>query len=223
MLPNSTSRYGDLLREFYEGMRSGNLPQNRLDEIVRIFNELSQREDKYKSWINFGSGKINPNMIEKIPFPLEAVSAYTSDIVSIPNNTETPVTFDVFFPDSGYSNTKQIHFNGANIEFVVPQLPKILIASVYALGNWASNASGRRALSMKAYNNSGVEVGGGTTLYSFKPSGIAGVPDVYPGVSWILPSETVSYYQLSAYQNSGGALDLEYAEMTIFYMQTATR
>ena len=223
MLPNSTSRYGDMLREFYDGIKNNNLSDVRLYEIVRVFNELSERENKYRTWIKQGSDKIDASKIERIPFPVEAVSAYTSDIVSIPNNIDTPVTLDVFFPSSGYSATKQIHFNGANIEFAVPVLPNILVAHVSAIGNWATNATGRRALSMKAFDKDGVEVGGGTTLYSFKASGLAGVPDVYPGVSWILPSEAVSYYKLYAYQNSGGALDLEYAEITIFYLQTTTR
>lgn len=39
-------RYGDLLRD----LRNPNLSRARLDEIVRIFNEFGDREEKYRSW-----------------------------------------------------------------------------------------------------------------------------------------------------------------------------
>ena len=59
MLPN-TNRYGDLLREFYDGVKSGNMDAGRLSEIQRTFNELSDREAVYKSWAQTGTQKINP-------------------------------------------------------------------------------------------------------------------------------------------------------------------
>lgn len=66
---SSTNRYGDLLREFYDGMKAGSLSEQRLNEIVRIFNEFGQREDIYKSWMGL-DGNIKP---EKMNLPIEPI------------------------------------------------------------------------------------------------------------------------------------------------------
>ena len=66
---SSTNRYGDLLREFYQGIKDGSLSELRLSEITRIFNEFGQREDIYKSWMG-ADGNIKP---EKINLPIEPI------------------------------------------------------------------------------------------------------------------------------------------------------
>lgn len=64
MLPTTgTNRYGDLLKEFYDGIKSGNLPEPRLDEIVRIFNDLWDRESMYRSWMSTPTGKVSLNSL----------------------------------------------------------------------------------------------------------------------------------------------------------------
>jgi hypothetical protein len=50
-LPLQTIRYGDLLKEFYQGIKDGNLSEARMDEIQRNFNELADRENTYRSWL----------------------------------------------------------------------------------------------------------------------------------------------------------------------------
>ena len=46
MLPTQTIRYGDLLRELAQ-----NPSEARLAEIQRVFNEFSDREARYRSWL----------------------------------------------------------------------------------------------------------------------------------------------------------------------------
>lgn len=67
MLPNQTNRYGDMLREFYEGIKNNNLSEVRLNEIVRVFNELAVREEKYRSWLRLQDNKIGFNNLD-LPF-----------------------------------------------------------------------------------------------------------------------------------------------------------
>lgn len=87
--PSQTNRYGDLLREFYDGMKNNDLSEVRLTEIVRVFNEFGQREDVYRSWIG-SDGKVKP---EKMNLPiepiyLETLSANKSEIVIDPLPTK---------------------------------------------------------------------------------------------------------------------------------------
>ena len=53
----TTNRYGDLLQEFYQGIKDNNLSDVRLMEIQRIFNELWDREQVYDTLLS-GSGII---------------------------------------------------------------------------------------------------------------------------------------------------------------------
>jgi hypothetical protein len=66
----TTNRYGDMLREFYDGMKNDNLSSVRMDEIQRVFNELSAREDKYKSWLRQQDNKIG---FENLALPFEPI------------------------------------------------------------------------------------------------------------------------------------------------------
>jgi hypothetical protein len=48
-----TDRLGDILKE----MRDPNLPEARQAEIVRLFNEMGDREEKYRSWLGISSSE----------------------------------------------------------------------------------------------------------------------------------------------------------------------
>lgn len=89
MLPNQTLRYGDMLREFYQGMKNDNLSEVRLNEIVRVFNEFSGREQIYQSWLG-ADGKVKPDKIN-LPMELiyqETLAATKSEIVIDPLPTK---------------------------------------------------------------------------------------------------------------------------------------
>lgn len=89
MLPNSTNRYGDMLREFYDGMKNNNLSEVRLNEIVRVFNELSQREQIYRSWMDTdGKVKADKMNLPIEPIYLETLSSNKSEIVIDPVPTK---------------------------------------------------------------------------------------------------------------------------------------
>lgn len=57
-------KFGDLLRD----LKNPNLSRQRLDEIVRIFNEFGDREEQYKSWLQLVGSRINSKAIS---FPFE--------------------------------------------------------------------------------------------------------------------------------------------------------
>lgn len=63
MLP-STNRYGDLLKEFYYGLKNNNLSDVRLDEIVRTFNEFSERENKTRAWVRPQDNRIGTDFLD---------------------------------------------------------------------------------------------------------------------------------------------------------------
>lgn len=211
MLPQ-TNRYGDLLREFYEGIKNDNLSSLRMDEIVRVFNELSQRENTYKSWLGEKGAARFENVFGKSGYfeltPIEAVFMYNSNTVSIPNDTETLLT------------TWEYTFNRSKI-FRVESDGKIRIHSpnrlvvAFCLSIFTTSSSGRRAITVKAFNALDTQIGG-MTLFSTKSSAVV---DAMPGISWIPVEEDTDYYKPYAYQNSGGNLDLEYIELALLAMQ----
>lgn len=56
-------RYGDLLRD----LRNPNLSNQRVEDIVRQFNEFGDREERYKAWTQPIDGRIDSRAI-KFPF-----------------------------------------------------------------------------------------------------------------------------------------------------------
>ena len=63
-LPFETNRYGDLLREFYNGLKNNNLSDVRLNEIVRVFNEFSDRENKLSAWLRPQDNRIGTDFLD---------------------------------------------------------------------------------------------------------------------------------------------------------------
>ena len=52
MLPTSTNRYGDLLKDALEAIRNNTVNDFQISELQRTFNEFSDRENIYKSWMD---------------------------------------------------------------------------------------------------------------------------------------------------------------------------
>jgi hypothetical protein len=63
-LPFATNRYGDLLKELYQGIKNNNLSDVRMDEIVRVFNEFSDRENKTSSWLRLQDNRIGTDFLD---------------------------------------------------------------------------------------------------------------------------------------------------------------
>lgn len=182
------------------------------EELRLILKDTEELRHIVGAWKN-GRGDINVNTIrarsgEFEITPIETLSMYYSNTTSIPNNAETALVQSGWEYVTGKSKLYRV--NGDKIEVTYPSR----VLGAFALGNWAENGTGRRALSLKAYDSSDAQVGG-LNFYSFKGSGLVGVPDVFPGFSWIPLEEDTAYYKMFAYQNSGAALDLEYYELTL--------
>jgi hypothetical protein len=62
-----TNRYGDLLKEFYTGIKNDTLSEPRMGEIQRVFNELWDRETKYSLWLPKEGNKIAEAFLD-LPF-----------------------------------------------------------------------------------------------------------------------------------------------------------
>lgn len=72
-MPIQTNKYGDMLKEFYQGIKGGTLPETRLNDITREFNELWDRENKYRAFLRVQDGRVNPNALE-----LPVISVYSN-------------------------------------------------------------------------------------------------------------------------------------------------
>jgi len=59
-----TNRYGDLLRELFQGVKNNDMSDPRLERIVEVFNELHQRENKYASFLRPQDDKIDENSLD---------------------------------------------------------------------------------------------------------------------------------------------------------------
>lgn len=88
MLPNQNQRYGDLLKEIYEGLRDGSLAETRVEEIRRVFNELSDRETKYKAWLRLQDNRIGSQYLD-LPFAVLYSNVLEKDMASVTINLPT--------------------------------------------------------------------------------------------------------------------------------------
>lgn len=113
---------------------------------------------------------------------------------SIPNNSATPVTFDVedFDTHSGHSTASNTD------QYVVP------IAGYYAIAGklaWPSNATGSRA---SQWSVNGTLAPGSQNAFS----GVAASRQ-FPAATIILALAAGDILRMNAFQDSGGALSLE--------------
>ena len=218
MLPSaSTNRYGDMLKEFYKGMRDGTLSESRVDDIARVFNELADREQVYRSWLQVGTADPKfPNILAEggrftiAPLGtiyLEMNGASTPQ--TIPNDTETAISFT-----SSGGQPRSIRWDAAEPTKIYPLDPRKWYAFIGAV-EWDANSTGRRALTVKIFDLDGVAISFGFTLHSLKPYGID--PDTMPFSSvFFISGLDTSYFQIRAYQNSGGDLNVNFFSLTIF-------
>jgi len=108
-----TNDYGSMLLE----MRNPDISQQRLDEIVRVFNELGKREEKYKAWVRMEDGKVNPNFLD-LPFGVIQSKVLEGDLSSLvidnlpTNYKHLMIMGQVRSTDSGTGAFIMARFNG---------------------------------------------------------------------------------------------------------------
>lgn len=204
MLPaSSTSRYGDLLREFYNGVKNNSLSEPRLDEIVRVFNELDQREAIYRSWLQ----EQRPNLENPIigsptwtKSPLNSYSFQMHTDLSVANNTKTFITFDTFYQ------------HGNNFVVDETDQSKIIIVSpgltfqVSGIVNWNNNATGYRYIALEGFKEDDTSLGF-VGLHLFQGTGTEDNSFPVSYVADLAQLNDMKYMKFFLRQTSGGNLD----------------
>lgn len=208
-----TNKYGDMLKEFYQGIKRGTLSETRLNDITREFNELWDRENKYKTMLSATGGpKLdqpvinNPRYLSGPLQPLELVKTTTK---STTNNTDYYVEFDTtygksdaFYLDPSDNTIIRVAYVGVNV-------------GLGGRAKWASNASGYRAILGQFYNNAGVSLGSNEFSKLPPVNGDTTITPFFFG-DLLSASPDIAYFRVKVIQNSGGALDLTNFQMTLF-------
>ena len=137
-----TNKLGDIMLE----LRDPNLSPNRLEEIQRIFNELGDREEKYKSWLSVQGNNPVVNTIKaesgefKIP-PVGGLSLYGGGGLSVEISTHTPIPFTINF---NKTNTSMLEVSSVdNTKLLLRNKFKARGSTLIACGsvNWAASRS----------------------------------------------------------------------------------
>jgi hypothetical protein len=213
-----TNKLGDLLRD----LRNPDTSQQRLDEIVRLFNELSLREEKYKSWLSFADSNPKFNMVyardsnfEISPIEGMLFERTPAAILSVPNNTETAVAYTRYT-----SATSLVHDTPETLTTGKIGIGQKFDVSVKIIGvvggvEWANNANGRRAVTVNLYDEADVFLAG-VTLASTPPTGVDVDTLPYAGVIHLPGTLGAVSLKMNVFQNSGGALNMNFFRVAFF-------
>lgn len=218
----TTNRYGDLLREFYEGIRNNDLSEPRLEEIVRIFNELSGREDKYSNWLGPKQDSAKFHFIQaydvKAEIPLTRTAGFTGSSTSAPNATEVELVFTAnrnFLGDTDLYVCATMDSNGKYFrpnQWTESYHPFLFFGDVSYDESGGSN-TGQRILFLNFYDKNSVF--GGSYYFSFTAGNNYGITHPF------LVFDTFSvggFVTLSYYQTSGITKNLDSANINFLYL-----
>lgn len=221
MLPSTgTNRYGDLIKELYQGIKDGSLSDPRLDEITRLFNELSDRESIYSLWLGEGQNPYFKGIIRAregyFEFtPLELMSAMrSSSDQSVSNNTETVVSLNT--AKIGLSSSGLFYRDGTKIRF--SPLAKSRVIGIIGKIQWETNGTGRRGVHVNYYNEAGSLLYG-ETMHSMPPTGVDSDTLPFAKIFPLGQDGETEYFQFTVIQTSGGALNLEHFDAGIFLLK----
>lgn len=204
-----TNKLGDLLLE----LRDPNTSDARLEEIARFYNELGEREEKYKSLLTTSGIKLESPQISKPLFLTSPLDVYTFNALadtSIANDTPVYLSFD----DYAYTQSSAFQVDVSDKTKVRTTYPG---QSFAILGNieWTSNGTGYRHASFEAFNNSGTSLGS-VQLHTVQPD--SGVETAYP-VAFVINFRQIkdmAYFKIFVRQKSGGPLVLKEALFSAF-------
>lgn len=210
----STNKYGDMLEEFYHGMKNGTLSESRLNDIVRRFNEFSDREERYKATIQTGTGrpKLDNPVITNPLFSGDALSALTlnrTTDVSITQDQDIPIEWE-----SSYGSSQAFSWNVADPQKIRVKTPGsgFCVAGRVA---WAANATGYRNVKIAHYDNSNTLIAS-IALHEFK--GFSEGDNIFPFIA-VIPYNIIpemTYFKITVAQGSGAGLNLIFADLHLF-------
>lgn len=210
-------RYGDLIKD----IRDPNLSAARVEEITRIFNEFGAREEKYKSWLEFSD--TNPHIKKLFAFdsdfeisPIEGqvFERTPAAVLSVPNNTETPISYTRNTPSTSLTwdagdalTTGKVSIHESDVS--------VKVIGIIGMVEWANNGAGRRAVTTNLYDENDVFVAG-VTLSSTPPTGVDVDTLHYCGYVHLPGTLGAAYLKMNVFQNSGGALNMNFFRVFFF-------
>lgn len=207
----TTNKYGSMLRELMNEATT----QARKDEIFRLFDEFSEREEKYKSWLQrvgsnpvFESPRIS-NPVWTSKSPLHVLQGVKGTLANVANNTNTPITWDTSLSSNRGSAFSLDPSDSSKIRFGWQGWSFAVLGSM----GWESNTTGYRKCQLEFFDVSDVSLGS---------LSIAVMPPVQTDVTncpiadTVLDVPAISYFIVSVAQTSGTALDLNYIRLGFF-------
>lgn len=207
-----TNRYGDMLKEFYTGLKDGTLSDTRLSEIQRLFNELNTREDVYRSWLGEdGEAVFNHPVIGNVRWkesPLNTFSFQMQTDLSVSNNTKTFVTFDTF-----YQHGDNFKMDPADLSKIVVNSPGLTF-QISGMVNWDNNANGYRYIALEGFKQDDTSLGF-VGLHLFP--GTATEDNSFP-VSYVADLAQITdmkYFKIYLRQTSGISLTCFYILLSV--------
>lgn len=193
-------KLGDLLRD----LRNPNTPQHRLEEVYRLANELSDRDEKYKSWLNFADS--NPKLGRPVigspkwtGSPLNLLVAQRLGDLSVPNDTIQYITFDT---QKQFGEAFTMSSDNTKI-FWQPVDGRGFTINGYVI--WVANGTGYRGAWLEGFDANGNSMGT-SPLHTFK--GFSEIDNVLP-ISFTFYFNGFSYLRFYVRQTSGGALTMK--------------
>lgn len=212
MLPTtSTNRYGDLLKEFYEGVKNNNLSEPRADELKRVFNELWDRENKYHSWLGIAGAPIlrsptifNPNWQSS---PLHAYTMYMQNDLTVANDTDKYIQHDAARGFGTVFETFIADANGTRVKRGATEFSNVYMPfRVDGFAIWTANATGYRVAYIESYDKDDNFLAR-SPLHTIK--GFSEIDNVCPfAFTWFYTDKT-DYVKFKVHQTSGGNLVLK--------------
>lgn len=220
MLPSQTVRYGDLLKEFHDGLKAGNLSPARMDEIQRVFNELSDRETIYRSWIKAPSildfnARIHGTQAD-FDVPASRGINYTAITNgAIANMTWTDLAFGDDYGFLTFSDVCMVRKTGSTTRYVrnpiVPARTSIMVIAAVDF-NVGGVAQGAFSMSIDSYR-SGSYYGSFVSDANYNPADFNYHSIVCVGHDAIADDEELA---VSVYQDTGAAMTLISADVAFF-------
>ena len=182
--------------------------------LIREMNEFGLREDVYASRMKTGSvsnAKFGDISAEKGVFavsPISGINFQRTSAQATSNNVEAAIVFEsVSLNTEFFSNTDV----DTDIKFASTG------HTIGIMGNveWATNGTGRRGIHCNLYDESDAQLTG-MTLHSLLPTGIAEDTLPFSGIFYLSPYPTAHHLKITVVQTSGGALNLNSANVGLF-------
>lgn len=202
------NKLGDMLAEYVNPATD----KRRKDDIVRLMNEIGDRDEIFKGWLEKGSS--NPsfqsfktkrgeflNSLPGYPIRLELASAQSTT-----NNTPFYINWDTMMTITDRDDPPAVKFSGEKIYLNLPGKRRIL--SVNATVLFAANGTGVRSAWLEEYDSVTDVALSQYVLFNLATAGAGSGTGNSSSTTFSVYDESTRYYKFYVVQSSGGALNL---------------